>query len=57
MVKRVNGQDVATAEALQNVVEASQVGNKLQVDLKRDGRDQSLSVQTGAYPVQQDSRQ
>ena len=57
VVKRVNGQDVATAEALQNVVEASQVGNKLQVDLKRDGRDQSLSVQTGAYPVQQDSRQ
>ena len=56
VVKRVNGQDVATAEALQNVVEASQVGNKLQVGLKRDGRDQSLSVQTGAYPVQQ-SRQ
>ena len=56
VVKRVNGQDVATAEALQNVVEASQVGNKLQVDLKREGRDQSLAVQTGAYPVQQDGQ-
>lgn len=57
VVKRVNGQDVTTAEALQNVVAASQVGNKLQVEVKRDGRDQSISVQTGAFPVQQNSRQ
>jgi len=55
VVKRVNGQDVATAEALQNLVEASQVGNKLQVELKRNGRDQTLSVETGIYPVQKGS--
>ncbi len=57
VVKRVNGQDVATAEELQNVVEASQVGNKLEVELKRDGGDQKLSVQTGDYPVQPERRQ
>lgn len=57
VVKRINGQDVTTAEELQKVVEASQVGNKLQVELKREGRDESLEVQTAAYPVQQSSRQ
>ncbi|MBW4466020.1 MAG: trypsin-like peptidase domain-containing protein [Pegethrix bostrychoides GSE-TBD4-15B] len=57
VVKRINGQDVATAEELQKVVEASQVGNKLQVELKREGRDERIEVQTAAYPVQQSSRQ
>lgn len=53
VVLRVNGQEVATADDLQKMVEALQVGNNLQVDLKRDGRDQSVSLQAGNYPVQQ----
>jgi Do/DeqQ family serine protease len=57
VVKRINGQDVATAEQLQNVVESAQVGNTLQVDVKRDGRDQSVSIQAGAYPVELDEQQ
>ncbi|WP_263975448.1 S1C family serine protease [Leptolyngbya sp. 7M] len=52
VVKRVNGQDVATADDLQNIVEATQVGSTLQIDLKRDGRDQTIAVQAGAYPVE-----
>jgi S1-C subfamily serine protease len=56
VVKRVNGQDVTTAEQLQNVVSSTQVGSTLQVDVKRDGRDQSVSVQAGDYPVELDQQ-
>jgi Do/DeqQ family serine protease len=52
VIYRVNGQDVTTAEQLQNVVEGTQVGNSLQVELKREGRDQSVAVQAGEYPTQ-----
>jgi Do/DeqQ family serine protease len=54
VVKRVNGQDVTTADQLQNVVESIQVGSTLQIDLKREGRDQTISVQAGSYPVKAD---
>jgi Do/DeqQ family serine protease len=52
VVLRVNGQDVTTADQLQNIVESVQVGNNLQLDLKRNGRDQNVTVQAGAFPVQ-----
>jgi Do/DeqQ family serine protease len=52
VVKRVNGQDVTTADQLQNIVESIQVGSTLQIDLKRDGRDQNISVQAGAFPAE-----
>jgi Do/DeqQ family serine protease len=52
VVRKVNGQDITTADALQNLVEASKVGNNLQVELKRNGQDQSVTVQSGAYPAQ-----
>lgn len=55
VVLRVNGQEVATADDLQNIVEGLEVGSSLQVDLKRDGQDQSVSVQAGAYPAEQQS--
>jgi Do/DeqQ family serine protease len=55
VVLRVNGQEVSTANDLQGIVEALQVGNNLQLDIKRDGQDQSVSVQAGAYPVGQQS--
>lgn len=54
VVKRVNGQDVTTADQLQKVVESIQVGSTLQIDLKREGRDQNISVQAGSYPVKAD---
>lgn len=55
VVLRVNGQEVATADDLQNIVEGLEVGNSLQVDLKRNGQDQSVSVQAGTYPAEQQS--
>jgi Do/DeqQ family serine protease len=56
IVQRVNGQDITTADQLQNIVESVQVGNTLQVDVKRDGRVQSVAIQAGAYPVQADQQ-
>lgn len=52
VIRRVNGQDITTADQLQKLVESMQVGNSLQIDLKREGRDQNLTVQAGAYPVE-----
>lgn len=51
VVQRVNGQEVTTADQLQNIVEASQVGNTLQVELKRNNQSQTIAVQAGTYPV------
>lgn len=52
VVRRVNGQDITTADQLQNIVESTQVGSTLQIDLKRDGKEQNISVQAGTYPVE-----
>lgn len=56
VVRRVNGQDVTTADQLQNIVEGVQVGSNLQIDLRREGRDQNVSVQAGIYPVKVDEQ-
>jgi Do/DeqQ family serine protease len=53
VVLRVNGQDVATADDLRRIVEDSQVGNNLQLELKRNGQSQNVAVQAGAYPASQ----
>ncbi len=52
VVQKVNGQEVTTADQLQNIVEATTVGNTVQIDLKRDGRNQNVSVEAGSYPVE-----
>ncbi len=53
VVVRVNGQDVAKADDLQRIVESLQVGNNLQLDIKRNGQSQSVAVQAGVYPANQ----
>ena len=52
VIQQLNGQAVAQAEDLQQVVEDSSVGEELRLGLKRNGQDISLSVRTGAYPNQ-----
>lgn len=52
VIYSVNGQTIADAEALQELVEQSQVGRNLQVGLKRNGQDLKLTLQPGAFPVQ-----
>lgn len=52
VVRRVNGKDITTADQLQNIVESSRVGDTLQIDLKREGREQNISLKAGAYPAE-----
>lgn len=52
VISKLNGQSVANAEDLQRVVESSSVGENLQLDLNRNGRNINLSVRTEAYPNQ-----
>lgn len=53
VIRRFNGQDVTTADQLQTMMESVQVGNSLQIELKRDGQDQNITVQAGSYPVEE----
>ncbi len=48
---KVNGKTVATADDVQQAVEASSVGGNLQVELSRNGQVQTLAVQPGAFPT------
>lgn len=52
VVLRINSQAVATADELQKMVESIRVGSNLQLDIKREGRDQTVTVEAGAYPVE-----
>ncbi|NJK53297.1 MAG: PDZ domain-containing protein [Leptolyngbyaceae cyanobacterium SU_3_3] len=52
VIKRINGQTVTTADQVQQAVEASSVGDTLQVEVSRKGQSLSLAVQPGAFPTQ-----
>jgi Do/DeqQ family serine protease len=52
VVRRVNGQEVTTADQLQKLVGESKVGDTLQVELSREGRNQTIAVRTGDYPAE-----
>jgi Do/DeqQ family serine protease len=53
VIGQINGQAVKDAETLQQVVEDSQVGTNLQLDLKRNGQEMNLAVKSGVYPTAQ----
>jgi Do/DeqQ family serine protease len=53
VIGQINGQAVKDADALQQVVETSQVGKNLQLALKRNGQPMDLAVKAGAYPTAQ----
>lgn len=57
IVRSINGQTITKANELQNVVEQSQVGSNLQVQLRRAGQDVNLTVQPGAYPIDSSDQQ
>lgn len=52
VIKQINGETVTTANDVQRLVEASRVGNSLQVELRRNGQPVNLSIQLGAFPAQ-----
>ncbi|PSB11908.1 serine protease [Pleurocapsa sp. CCALA 161] len=53
VIWQIDGQAVKDADALQQVVESSQVGKNLQLELKRNGQAMNLAVKAGAYPTAQ----
>jgi Do/DeqQ family serine protease len=53
VIGQINGQAVKDADTLQQVVESSQVGTNLQLDLKRNGQEMNLAVKAGVYPTAQ----
>ena len=53
VISQIDGQAVKDADALQQVVESSQVGTNLQLALKRNGQEMNLAVKAGAYPTAQ----
>lgn len=52
VIRQINGQSVTTSEQLLDAVEASQVGESLQVELNRNGRSQTVAIQLAAFPVE-----
>ncbi|BAU14950.1 HtrA2 peptidase [Leptolyngbya sp. NIES-3755] len=52
VIKRVNGQAVTKADQVQQAVEQASVGGNLQLEVNRNGRSTTISVQPGAFPTQ-----
>lgn len=52
VITQVKGQAITDADQLQNIVEQEQVGNTMQMNVKRDGQDVSVNITTEAFPVQ-----
>ncbi|MFH7028359.1 MAG: HhoA/HhoB/HtrA family serine endopeptidase [Heteroscytonema crispum UTEX LB 1556] len=51
VIQKLNGQAVSDASSVQNVVEDSQVGGDLRLELRRNGQNLNLAVQPGAFPT------
>lgn len=54
VIQSVDGQTVKDADALQQIVESSQVGNTLRMGLNRNGKALNLDVRAGNFPVKKD---
>jgi S1-C subfamily serine protease len=52
VIQKVGGQAVASADQVQERVEASTVGSSLEVEVNRSGRTETVQVQPGAFPVE-----
>jgi S1-C subfamily serine protease len=55
VIRQINGQSVTTVEEVQKIVENSQIGNPLQVQVERNGRITQFSVSPAPLPVQRES--
>lgn len=50
VIQKVNGKPVRTAAQVQKFVESSSVGDVLKVEVNRNGKTQTISIQSGVYP-------
>ncbi|HBB31996.1 MAG TPA: serine protease [Cyanobacteria bacterium UBA8803] len=53
VIQKINGEAVKNAEDVQKAVEDTQVGNTLQMELRRDRKGVQVTVQPGAIPTRQ----
>ena len=52
VIRQMNGQTITDAEQVQRLVQASAVGETLQLELSRNGQVLNIAVQSGAFPEQ-----
>ncbi|AVH66392.1 HhoA/HhoB/HtrA family serine endopeptidase [Nostoc sp. 'Peltigera membranacea cyanobiont' N6] len=52
VIQKLGGQTVTDASSVQKVVENSQVGGDLRLELRRNGQNLNVAVQPGAFPTQ-----
>ncbi|MHC5937381.1 HhoA/HhoB/HtrA family serine endopeptidase [Nostoc sp.] len=52
VIQKLGGQAVTDASSVQKVVENSQVGSDLRMELRRNGQNLNIAVQPGAFPTQ-----
>jgi Do/DeqQ family serine protease len=52
VIVKINGENVAAADTIQQFVEGKAVGDKLQIELKRNGQNVNVSVEAGQFPQQ-----
>ncbi|MBD2244282.1 HhoA/HhoB/HtrA family serine endopeptidase [Nostoc sp. FACHB-888] len=50
VIQKVNGKAVKTSAQVQKLVESSQVGDIIAIEVNRNGKIQTFKVQSGAYP-------
>ncbi|HIK28283.1 MAG: trypsin-like peptidase domain-containing protein [Oscillatoriaceae bacterium SKW80] len=50
IIQKIEGKEINTTEEVQDCVEASAVGEVLQLQINRNGQQQKIAVRTGAYP-------
>lgn len=53
VIGKINGQAVSDSNAVQQVVEGTQIGRSLQIEVRRNGQSLNLAVQPGAFPTSQ----
>ena len=51
VIQTLNGESVTDASSVQRVVENSQVGGNVRLELRRNGQSLNLAVQPGAFPT------
>lgn len=52
VIQKINGQAIADSETVQQQVEKTQVGSNLQLELRRNGQNLNIPIQTAALPVE-----
>ena len=52
IIQKINDQAVTTPDEVQHLVEKSNVGSQLQIEVQRDGQSIQVAVRSGSLPVQ-----